>query len=656
MSRYALLVERGILFPQDTRELARVLHNSWRHSSPGLEQQQLQTWVETLARDLRRKAVPADPGASTRLLSFYRDAESYEPALEFWAWAKHPDKNRADARTYGSAIELLAKQGTSLHRLEELYLQALKRFPGTFSEYHLSPNAILLDRGQPTKLSGVSMSLLQGIITARLQHGDWRNAYLGLDTALRLHPTQLPRRVLELFALARPLPEKYTVILLMCRSGIVPSAKTLTLLLNSLALAQESTDQWPGPISFTNITLSTAMLSAWQAFIGAGGQLEVIHLNCVLRGLLGILPSSSNIANNNLAPQKQEVEKLVLRTVRDLRETYGHLGIPLERSTFNLLISMGDKLGRSELVIEGQERLRTSGLNVPPESFLALMRIAGGQKEARLIQESWTQLLGARTSRSDRDMQSLIDIRDRDWHHLVEACAQSNCLDFAEEQLAETESLETSLLTPRAQDGLREARSRLTESTTLGSKASAAADTATNEGMSMDALGMDNSNMTSGLRRAIDGVRSQMLMTTLRNFHTDPIPSSASSVDTSTSNEAYRALYDRVTTDQVHDVTRLSVPASGSAHDATPPTTSPATSSTGFPLAELRFENWKTVNDLLVLAEEESHSQQIAATQSSERDDLKDVAKADIGHISRGYYVSEAYTRYFLKDYDFSVL
>lgn len=187
-------------------------------------------------------------------------------------------------KTYGAAIELLAECGRGLESYEEVYAHGLKRFPGTFNEYHMSHGALLQNRDKLTMLPRTSMSLLQGIVAARLTYVDWRNAYLGLDTALRLHPTQVPPNMLQAFLRERPIQEVYQVFCLLCQGGSPVRPEIVTAMLFDLVSGQgESAGEE------IDLVIAMAVLNAIRLFAGSGQTIKPFHLN-VLQSSLRLPP------------------------------------------------------------------------------------------------------------------------------------------------------------------------------------------------------------------------------------------------------------------------------------------------------------------------------------------------------------------------------
>ena len=571
MTLYPGLINAGLMGEHESRELTRLLLNSYRNNLPANQaaKEALHDHAETIVRDYRGNLLPPHPVASLHLLSYFKTAQKYDDGVEFWAWLKRQDERYADARTYGAAIELLACYGESLQNLEALYIQAMKRFPGDFVEYHLSPEAIVPDRTKPLQLSGASLSLLQGILTARLLHGDWRNAYLALDTSLRLYLDQVPGRVFELFVYERPLSEGYRVFLLACRSGNTPKSNLFTLLLDGLADLQS-----PASDTADNVATSAAMLNAFRAFVGAGGAPSVHHLNALTRGLLGMLYASPGLSECD----DGIVDKLsdeCMGAIRQLSEAFHKVGIAQSTATFNSIISMGGKLGRADLVEDASQSIIQSGLHPNKITYRALLNAGGYLKDTDLIEDSWSQLVQLAMLASGNSDEPSFELRD--WKALARACGRANHSAFARAQVSRFEKAMAESAFALVQRELdSDDGSDPTCSATLPRK------TAEPEQIS---------SLLADLAAVVSASTAQMQSAQPHDFYETPLPRGP--CPSPTPPASYRELYEALTSD--------------STYPAAPPASAPVMKTvTGFPLAELRFEAWATVNELLTEAERNS--------------------------------------------------
>ena len=122
--------------------------------------------AEEIIKDVVKGNLAPHKLAHIHLIGLFKESTQKEAGVRFWQWLEGQDESYVGADVYGAGIEILAINGAPLSTLEELYQQALSRFPGNFNSYHLSPDAIVPDRNQPTTLKGVPTVLLQGILTS----------------------------------------------------------------------------------------------------------------------------------------------------------------------------------------------------------------------------------------------------------------------------------------------------------------------------------------------------------------------------------------------------------------------------------------------------------------------------------------------------------
>ena len=265
-------------------QVARLLHNAYRcfRSNGRLElAAKLNNPVAQLTQAYVQRKTPRHVNVPVHILGFYKESGQFDAGIEFWNWLLREGRDEdLDLRTFGAAIEMLTLYGASPEHCEELYKHALQRSGQGFASYHLSHHATLpnlsarfLDHRE------TSMGLLQGILTARILHDRWREAYLALDTAFRIRPTQIPTRFLELFLYHRPVEEAFQVFCMFCRSGNAVSATCFTLILDSLR------DHFLKESLRSRLNLVEAMMTALEAYVGSAGNLDVRHLNKIIANL-----------------------------------------------------------------------------------------------------------------------------------------------------------------------------------------------------------------------------------------------------------------------------------------------------------------------------------------------------------------------------------
>ena len=120
--------------------------------------------------------------------------------------------------------------------------------------------------------------LCLAIFYARIRKGDWRTAYLNLDTAFRLWLSTVHCRFLKGVLKGRPVHEGYQVYALFCRVGAYVGGQELHILLNSMARACEDS----GDLGLKS-DLTKAMLEAVRMFVKIKhARLDARHLDCLI--------------------------------------------------------------------------------------------------------------------------------------------------------------------------------------------------------------------------------------------------------------------------------------------------------------------------------------------------------------------------------------
>lgn len=393
MTSYPQLRDVSVLASDDISNLSRQLHTRYRldRLTP-----QILPHLNTLIADLRSGSVPGHPLASVHILSCLKEMEEFDTANTFWEWLITQSDEHTDARVYGAAIENLAYQGESLKPLEALYTDAISRYSSSVIP------AVARDTGKNTRLM-----LFQGIITARLLHGEWAAAYEGFDVCVRLYPTLTPPRLYELIIYERPVMEGYIVFLMACRAGSPPKSLVLTPLLKGLW--SETRD-------------IKAMVRAVYAFAGAGGKPSFQHLNT----LIGAILSSVGTAPKPVGHDDISVEAMNL--IRDLIGAFGRVGVPPSLSTFNTIISLAGKLGRVDLVYSCLKELSTAGLNPNMVTYRIILNTFGQLFDPQAVRRAWADLCSEKTLRAEA--WDLKDVRA-----LVRACIRTNQTDFCRAEL-----------------------------------------------------------------------------------------------------------------------------------------------------------------------------------------------------------------------------
>jgi hypothetical protein len=561
MDLYPSLLEAGELDRQDTRRIAQALHTRARQKSKTSD---MFPFVQRFVDDIRSGALQPHPYAFVHLLGIYKDYKRFNEGHALWQWLAQQDDTHVSQAAYGAAIELMAYGGIStLPELEDLYTEGLKRFPGTFAEYHLSPEAIIPDRSQPVLVSGIPTVLFQGILTARILARDWKKAYLALDTILRLYPTQTPPRFFELFVAERPISEAYTTFMLACRAGTCLSPGQVTVLITKLRAAMGTTQSMSD-----RVMILRAVANALYAYQEASGQLQSLHIGVFIHCFEHILPEHT--PGVDFVGEPAQLRNAIVVTAHEILAGLLQAGFEPQIHPFEALVSVAGHLRVPNLLTTTLNDIKTAGMDLGPIGTRSALTSAGLVKDKDLIQQLWSQVV---TSGNDEGSQ----IAFEDWITFTKACRRADFASFFREQLSKQSHTTTASVEQHLnyQIGLEEQ----------------VTDTSSFQYMS-----------TSALTAELDGLKHQMKNVEAVQMSGTPLDLQKSPfymhIDPSTTSLSFlgnlQAIYDEMTTDPHQPPPQ---PNADGTH------LMPALSPTKIPFDQLRFMNWLSILEMMQEAE-----------------------------------------------------
>ena len=426
---YRSLDNKTSLLPKHLNSITQRLHQALRESkwAQGSDERntiapEIIEFAEGMVGDIKSGTDVRSKRAHVRLLGIFKESGARDVGVTFWKWLEGQGELFVDADVCGAAIELLAIHGTPLTELEELYQQALGRFPGTFAPYHLSAEAILEDRDKATTLQGMPMTLLQGIITARLLNGDARNAYLALDTALRLYPDQLPARFFTIFSEERPVVEAYTVFAMAWHAGISIPLGHFKYQLSALRSNSDGVSFKTHPMALR------AMLSALYMHVGARGAIAQNSVNEIIIAMTQFLRMD---AVSSLEPKdKQRIVRAVTEVIRKCLAVFARFGAKPGLSAFNSIIVNLGGYGHSKQTI-GVALADARALGIEPNDITrrSIIVAAGLLEDEDLMKKGWNNIVEARTASGERP-------DGVDFHCLIKAAHLTDQINFAREVFA----------------------------------------------------------------------------------------------------------------------------------------------------------------------------------------------------------------------------
>ncbi|KAF3033373.1 hypothetical protein E8E12_003700 [Didymella heteroderae] len=559
----------GLVEPRATHAICQAVHEAVRRDAARKDSSRMSKllhFVATLVNDLQTWRIRPHNFAYVHLLSAYKDSKHFVEGRDLWNWLRAQDDVHCSQGAYGAAIELMSHgKLMTLPDLEELYDEGLKRYPGTFAEYHFSPEAIVPDRTQPVLIPNLPNTLFQGIITARLHSHDWKRAYLGLDTLLRLYPAHTAQRVFELFVSERPLFEAYTAYMLACRSGVQISGGQVTNMLNRLRVAMTQS-----PSMEVRFMLLRAMANALYAYQQCGTTLRGIHVGEFIKAFEFLLPEKA--PGQDFTQEEIHLRNTVAVTAQQIVADLIQSGLAISASLFVPLISLAGKLRAPELLKQTLEDAKTARIDFFPVEKRTVLAAAGQIKDGDLVKALWSVIVASANNEGNQ-------LTYNDWATFAKACRRAHLEQYFEQQLHD----QAHSLSNNLEKRVRSVMSQPEPGTAQSSLRLMTAEQLTTELQIIQGQ-MENIRAVLMSGQPLSFEKSPFYM------HIDPSqPSLGSEQD-------LRSIYDELTTDPHQPAAR----ASSSGAIAQP--IAPALSTTGIPLDELRFRNWVNVHEMMSFA------------------------------------------------------
>ena len=574
-------------------QVARILHNldrKYRTVKDKETQKVVNGLVETVREAYVAGTLPRAAPFPLHLFSYYKESGRFDQGISFWNWLSKIDDATFSPTYAGAAIEFLAIYGAGVRYCEDVFQRTLDQQGDINSQYHLSPGAILPDRSKAVKIKGTSLGLLQGILTARVLYGKWQSAFLALDTAFRLRPTQVVPRVVDLIIYERPVFEALPIFFMYCRGGNrFTSGKTLMGILKPLKALVGQMSPYK-----TKAGIVRAMFSAVEAYVGSAGVLTTQHLNFIIATIIGAMPQRSAKVMIESNPADEGLPNDMLEVLAKLAAVFsGHNATPNE-VTFAQIISTAVSRGYPEVALAAAQDMVDMGVPLSEQVALDLLKAvsctqgpdkvefadflskAGLLLDPELFKLAWTSICNISLYEKKKP-------HPESWS-LMTVVARSCGLDsYAEEQLqalAPDIAVQALQTKPLLDFFTAEEKSR--------------------KWQPGDARACKD--MCADIHEYLNRMKD-MKCGTFRNFMEGPLDEDTFFAWPGAANESWqRKLYDEVSLDQHRG--RSSKPSPACIEDMVDfQDQLPSISDTGIEFDELRYLNWKTINTLLVQAE-----------------------------------------------------
>ncbi|OQO11634.1 hypothetical protein B0A48_03361 [Cryoendolithus antarcticus] len=521
---------------------------------------------ERIALDLRNSRLSNVGPDAFVLLTLFTETHTWDAGIKFWAWLREQNDIRASAKAYSIAIRMLAAQDTDLAEIESVYQEALTRSHANFVTYHFSPPSVLPDRTQE-HLSGIDelpTSLLSSIIIARLQRGDTKNAYLALDTLLRLKPrgAALAKDLSEILP-ERPLTEAWALFSMMCRTKVGPANLAFRAMISLVKPTVNLVDR------DRHVWVIRAMLSAAYMQAGGGGVLVNNVISEILIAITQIMRLDG--ASDLPADQRELLASAVHEVYESMSVLFVKLGVTPSLSVYHsAIVNFAGQGRQKEFMTLALEHAKALGYKPTIVTHRSVITAAGQLQDSDTIASGWKSLVEERAR-----LNQYPDATDA--HILTKAALLANKPELARAMLAEMTHLDTAEV-DRVVSRIVESEEKR-EIEAIPSRA-LVEDILTHVGKLNDDVQVFREYIDAGESADQLAIAGKLPMTLTRIPDEIVLPEAE-----------MQRLYDELTTDAT------SLP--------TTPVVAPVLlePSASVPIATLRYENWKTMNYLLAISQ-----------------------------------------------------
>jgi hypothetical protein len=364
--------------------------------------------VRQVAGDLKTGKLDGSPVISNAILNTYRNIDHYDDFVDFFEWARSHGTGSCycDMKTYGLAIDVFTKHSKThdLSDLEDLYQEALQSPHDTslLTSYHLSDNAKLRDRDVHTPVSTTPelSILLEEIVTARAAFGDWRAAYLGLDTYLRLN-CERPLKWGKLVS-NRPSLEGYTLCRMAHMNGRATSASPIHRVTNLLAIARMEDITEPAVLrGRLNDVCKTMDLVARHAELSS--TLTGSHITAILKSLQSIAKISGKRDEDT---EKGRFAKKIADWAENIYDSFEHLRKTDDATTLNTLLAISWQTYYPELFSRTMNKIKKRRFANRPDTLRITLTGVGHFGDFDLAKQTWLEIKQGK------------GLEDKDWYTL----------------------------------------------------------------------------------------------------------------------------------------------------------------------------------------------------------------------------------------------
>ena len=423
---YKTLIGRGAkLRPGESLSIIMLLRASADKSF--LDIDYLDEEVEQFYQFFKSKQLPYHPLVPCLLIRYYLNyRDLVGKAAEVWEWVVNQPESSvfhsSRGPAFAPAIRLTARYG-DLSQCEILFQQWCTESFSPKERHFISDNATIPEPHLPgpslvSSREATTTNVLHvfySIFDARLLLGDWRKAYLALDTVLRLSPTNILPKFMTTIVQKRPAYECYVISYALLHTGLHVTEKALRGVLYKLTQLspRRGTDY-----AFSVMQMAMSLIHASVAAKRVISPQEFRYFGeCVLSAFLPGESSKSLFGSFDTRVWQT-------RIVEQLESLAKFLGINLGEEWHVSVSEQAARLGNTDLYRSAMRHIQDSPLRVHSEYLRSTLIPAAMLGLFQDIQQYWT----AHTVQFP-------NLSQESWKCLAEATLLCGTFEFFDKQL-----------------------------------------------------------------------------------------------------------------------------------------------------------------------------------------------------------------------------
>jgi tetratricopeptide (TPR) repeat protein len=389
LDHYEEYIERLPLNGHDTRTLIARLSEHFHHSrASALENPEGGQSLQRLLGHYQAGRLPHDPFATSYLMTLCGKYGDFQTVLQLLSWAESQRSDTIGPVAYGEVIRQAVLLSAGLEVCEDLYQRAMATSSNAFAKYLGSPNAVLQFPERKFTGQGIDTKLLNAIAVARFAYGDWREAYMAIDTALKMYPETLQDAVVKDVILHRPLEEALRMHSLHCMGGGRVGGRCLWRLFGSMRSVQGTLLSARSDNTASVLTVSNAQIDLLHTTVATGQLIPPDLVRMFVLGMLANLPRR----HDSLKPDDQlKFHQQTLDLKDAVLKLFAIMGLPPVSCGF-VMVRVAKLLGNKQLFQDSLEAWVQSDTPIPDDDINESLAWAMSFGDPAMLQAVWNKI------------------------------------------------------------------------------------------------------------------------------------------------------------------------------------------------------------------------------------------------------------------------